>query len=124
MTKIVALFDSQDDMTRALDQMSGWGVETTVLDVANDVDLLGEGGSIAAAPPSVSSAAAPNLYPVGPYNPFADVDLGNLDDEAEQYLLERVQRGAKIVVAEGDDDMMNRVQTLLQQRGGKVYEAS
>ena len=123
MSKIIALFGSQEEVTKVLDGIAGWGVETTVIEGANDGELLGQGGSIAAAPPSVSSAPAPNLYPVAPYNPFTDVDLGGLDEEAQHYLAERVQRGSVVVVAEADDDVADKVRTVLNQGGGQVYDA-
>jgi hypothetical protein len=113
MDKIVALFPSQAEATRAVDVLTSHNLDVKTRVVEGGV--WDDSGALLDTPP---------LFPDDDTNPFIDVDLGTLDDESADYLASRVRRGAALVVVDVPNEVTGRVRDLFQQLDGQVYGAS
>jgi hypothetical protein len=106
MAKIICLFPSQAEATVALDGLTASG-----LPIRSEVV---EGAA--------AEADGATLFPDDNYNPFLDVDLGDLDDEAAEYLAGRVRRGAALVVVDAPDSLAADVRALFKEWDGQLYQ--
>jgi hypothetical protein len=120
MRKVVALFGSQAEASQAVDALAPLKVRTEVIESADSVDLLSEGRSVEGVGPSTGDNLAP---PADPSNPFADSDLGNLDDETVTLLIQRARRGASVVIIDAAEEVLGRVHDVLERNNAQVYSA-
>ena len=117
MSKVVSLFESQAEATRALDALHSSdyeSIETEVIEHVRELDYGGT-GIVAPAPNASSGVAGAVTIP----NPLQDADL---DDEEAAWFAEGVRGGGVLVVAEVDDEAANSVKEILRDHGGRTYE--
>jgi len=117
MSKVVTLFESQAEATRALDALHSSdyeNIETEVIESVRELDYRGTG--IAAPAPNASTGVA---GAVTIPNPLADKDL---DDEEAAWFAEGVRGGGVLVIAEVDDEAAGSVERILRDHGGRTYE--
>lgn len=117
MAKVVSLFESQEEATKALDALYASSYESVDAEVIDNVSELdyGETGVVAPAPNASTGVAGAVDIP----NPLQDTDLG---DEEAAWFAQGVQGGGVLVVAEVDDEHAEAVAQLFHDYGGRTYE--
>ena len=117
MSKIVSLFESQAEATKALDVLHASdyeNIEAEVIEDARDMDY-GSTGVVAPAPNASTGVAGV----VGIPDPLQDIGL---DDEEAAWFAEGVRGGGVLVVAEVDDEDAGSVEKILRDYGGRTFK--
>lgn len=117
MTRVISLFKSQEEATRALDALHTRdyeNIEIEVIDNARGIDERGSG--IVAPAPNASTGVAGTI---GMPNPLQDIDL---EDEEAAWFADGVRGGGVLVVAEVDDEGTRSVKKILGEHGGRTYK--
>lgn len=117
MAKVVSLFESQEEATKALDALYASSYESVDAEVIENVSELdyGETGVVAPAPNASTGVAGAVDIP----GPLQDTDL---DEEEAAWFARGVQGGSVLVVAEVDEEDADAVQQLFYEHGGRTYE--
>jgi len=117
MSAIIALFDDDQALTKALDRMAKEGYKENVEVVTPPVRGGGAGTGAAVASPvgTTGSQAGGAVVNVGDY-PSA-LRHANLDDEEKAFYWRSVSEGAEMVTIDVDDDRQGKVLELLKELG-------
>lgn len=117
MSKVIALFESQAEATRALDALHAGDykdIETEVIEDARDMDY-GTIGVAAPAPNASTGVAGVVAIP----DPLQDIGL---DDEEVAWFAQGIRGGGVLVVVEVDDEDAQSVERILRDHGGRTFE--
>ena len=118
MARIISFFQSQEEATRAVDDLYSGdyeGIETEVIENASEIDFGAEGIVAPATNASTGVAGA-----IGIPTRLEDIDF---DDEKEAaWFAEGVRGGGVLVMAEVDDEDATAVEQVLRNHGGRTFE--
>ena len=118
MATVIAVFDDEDNITKALDALEKAGYGDDVVEVIEHGDQAGNTGAVVAPLLGNSSQGGGAVVNPGAY-PRALGDA-NIPDDEKAFFWRSVQDGAKLVILDADDDARD-LETMLKQAGaGRV----
>jgi len=117
MVRIISLFGSQAEATRAVEALHASdfeSIEIEVIENSRELDY-GDTGIVAPAPNASTGVAGAVAIP----DPLQDLDL---DDEEAAWFAQGVRGGGVVISAEVDEDDAGTVAQILRDHGGRTYE--
>lgn len=118
MAKVISLFESQADVTRALDTLYSGDYGNIQIEVIENAGEL-ESGATGVVAPAVNYNTGVTGG-IGIPARLDDVDFAS--DEEAAWFAEGVRGGSVLVVADVSDESASAVKEVLRNHGGRTYE--
>lgn len=127
MTKVIALFENQEEATTAVDALTEAGLESADISVYESTPQEKKSDTVAPSPtrawawqPRPSTASQPASTNMTPTDPVEDLDLG---EEEEEFLRRNVDGGGVLVVVDcEDDETADRAESVLEEQDGQLVD--